>query len=123
MCSGDARRELLKQARMKRIQLIAARLAVATLSLLFTLVALEALFREYQAVRIGAPFWLSMRQLNQYSSESQQNFFSPLMLDPDWGWRATPNYHFDGTRASVDGSKYPARISSDADGFRHGGIP
>lgn len=44
--------------------------------------------------------------------------FSSMTLDDLLGWRATENYRFDGTKTSADGTSYPVRISSDANGFR-----
>jgi hypothetical protein len=43
---------------------------------------------------------------------------SPVALDPRLGWRATPDYRFEGERRNADGSSYSVRISQDKNGFR-----
>jgi hypothetical protein len=43
---------------------------------------------------------------------------SPITVDAELGWRATPNYRFDGKKTSLDGSEYPVQISQDNNGFR-----
>ena len=48
---------------------------------------------------------------------------SPISIDPQLGWRPTPNYRFDGTRQAADGTKYAVRISQDPNGFRIFGDP
>ena len=43
---------------------------------------------------------------------------SPITLDDKFGWRATPNYRFNGKKPSSDGVEYPVNLSLDANGFR-----
>jgi len=46
------------------------------------------------------------------------NLLSPITLDDKLGWRATPNYRFNGMKRSADKTEYPVNISQDANGFR-----
>jgi hypothetical protein len=42
----------------------------------------------------------------------------PTIVDPELGWRPKEGYRYDGTRRNSDGTKYNARITQDANGFR-----
>ena len=43
---------------------------------------------------------------------------SPIALDDQFGWRATPNFRYDGPKRSSDGTEYPVNMTLDANGFR-----
>jgi len=43
---------------------------------------------------------------------------SPITVDAQLGWRATPNYRFSGKKRSADKTEYSVDMSQDANGFR-----
>ena len=96
-----------------RGRVIAIVLPVGSLALL--LLAGELAVRTWHLVRWDVAFF-------QGTPRTAGNL-SPVALDPQLGWRATPNYRFDGERRNADGSSYAVRISQDQNGFRAFGDP
>ncbi len=70
-----------------------------------TLVLCELAFR-------GALWWRSLRFPTQTTEDC-----------PEWGWRARPNFQFEGTVSDDCGEAYPLHFSTDARGFRIWGEP
>jgi GDSL-like Lipase/Acylhydrolase family len=84
--------------------------AVPLMSLVFVLFAGEVAVRIWHYLRWDIAFLDGQpRNLRNLSS------ISP---DPVLGWRATPQYRFDGTRSTSNGAKYHVKTSQSAEGFR-----
>jgi hypothetical protein len=80
------------------------------MSLVFVLSAGEVIVRIWHYFRWDIAFLDGQpRNLRNLSS------ISP---DPVLGWRATPNYRFDGIRSTSNGTKYHVKTSQSAEGFR-----
>jgi hypothetical protein len=89
--------------------------ALPVLSIAFLLLAGEVAIRVWHLVR-----WdISLLE----GLPKNAGRLSSISADPQLGWRATPNYRFEGRKGSADGSSYFVEVSQDANGFRIFGNP
>jgi hypothetical protein len=87
-----------------------ATLCLPFLSVLFCIIAGEALIRTYHFFR-----W----DISVLDGQPKNvGGLSPITIDAQLGWRATENYRFKGIKYSSDGSSYLASVSQDERGFR-----
>lgn len=90
---------------------VAANLALSIAAVVFTFLVLEAALRLYQWTAFDVPFWNSLENINSSS-------LGPITLDPALGWRATPNYRYDGPVIYADGTSHWVDVTTNASGFR-----
>jgi hypothetical protein len=87
-----------------------ATLCLPFLSVLFCIIAGEALIRMYHFFR-----W----DISIVDGQPRKvGGLSSITLDSELGWRATENYRSKGLKYSSDGSSYLASVSQDERGFR-----
>lgn len=96
---------------------------LSVVAICLTFGAFEAAFRVYHKLRYDVPLAPAPAGLSRYIEEGYGTRLSPIMLDDELGWRATPSYAFDGLRRNGDGSTYPVQVSFDSRGFRLFGDP
>lgn len=102
----DPETPAMRFPRLKR----AATYALPFLSVLFFVIAGEAILRLYH--------FLSWNISMLDGQPRQMGGLSPITLDAELGWRATEDYRFNGTGYSSDGKSYPVALSQDERGFR-----
>ncbi len=94
-----------------KFRLIAAVTSLASVAIGVALLLGEATLRLYQLIAYDVPFSNNLQQ--QHSAT-----MSPITLDDELGWRAAPNFRYDGYSTDLDGSVRTIHVTSNTDGFR-----
>jgi lysophospholipase L1-like esterase len=72
--------------------------------------------RVYQNIASGVP--ITMNAATHIYVDGMAPVPFSCVLDPQTGWRPTPNLRFEGQGQRADGSRYPLRVTQNENGFR-----